>query len=388
MSIDTKLDGSPGQIRDCSRWLRSQLAVGVDDCATQMHHARGDAEWGWGGDAGPAFQARMESARKKADDLRTDIERAAGSFDAYANDLESAMAGMERARSIAAQAGLQLAGLSILDPGPAPVVEALPADRPATAQDVSRYNDGVSALNAHNTRVQAYNAAAEEADRSRRIMDAARAIGKNVWDDIRGKAVLQAADLVNGAVVGGLAATQASILNKQAKALLAESKLAAEHYMKAPGGSAEARALNAEAYRKFLDADEFTRRAGTVGRRVGGKVPVVGLAITAAGIGYDIHQGKPAGKAIISGVGGALAAAGTGAVVGTMIGGPLGTVVGAGAGLVVGLVVGGGLDWGYDQLPQGVKSGIEDGIKEVGNAVGDAGEAVGEGAKRIWNSIF
>jgi hypothetical protein len=189
-------------------------------------------------------------------------------------------------------------------------------------------------------------------------------------------------------VVGGLAATHTSILNKQAAALMDESKLAAERYLKAPGGSVEARRLNAEAYKKFLDADEYTRRASSAGRRIGSKIPIVGIGITAAGIGYDIHQGKPAGKAIISGVGGALAAAGTGAVVGTMIGGPVGTVVGAGAGLVVGLVVSGGLDWGYDQLPDGVKNGIEDGFKEVGSAIGDAGEAVGDGAKKVWNSIF
>jgi hypothetical protein len=67
-----------------------------------------------------------------------------------------------------------------------------------------------------------------------------------------------------------------------------------------------------------------------------------------------------------------------------MIGGPVGTVVGAGAGLVVGLVAGGALDWGYDQLPEGTKAAIEEGFSTVGDAIGDAGE----GAKKVWNSIF
>jgi hypothetical protein len=388
MPIDTEIGGKPADIRACAQWLRGQLATGVDQCVTDLHHSRDEAAWEWRGDAGLAFHSRMDGASRKADSLRGDIEQAANSFDVYADDLHTAQTGMERARKIATDTGLQLAGYTILDPGPSPVVQALPSGRSATPEAVAAYSDGLAALNVHNRKVDAYNLAAEEADRSRGIMEAARAIGKNMWDDLRGKAALQAADLVNGAVIGGLAATQASILHKQARALMDESKLAAERYMKAPGGSAEARALNADAYKKFLEADKYARRAQSVGQRVGSKIPVIGIGITAAGIGYDIHQGKPAGKAVISGVGGALAAAGTGAVVGTMIGGPVGTVVGAGAGLVVGLVVSGSLDWGYDQLPQGVKDSIENGIEEVGNVVGDAGEAVGDGAKKVWNAIF
>jgi hypothetical protein len=111
-------------------------------------------------------------------------------------------------------------------------------------------------------------------------------------------------------------------------------------------------------------------------------------AITAGSIGYDVHQGKPAGKAIISGVGGALAAAGTGALIGTAIGGPVGTVIGAGPGLVVGAITSGALDWGYDQLPQSWQSSIESGVSAVGRGVKDVGSAIGEGAKDVWNSIF
>jgi hypothetical protein len=199
----------------------------------------------------------------------------------------------------------------------------------------------------------------------------------------------ESADLVNGAVVGGLAAKHTSILRAQSVALMDDSKLNAERYLRAPGGSADARALNNQAYRKFLEADEWARKSDSVGRRVGSRIPVVGLAITAAGIGYDIHQGKPVGKAVVSGIGGALAAAGTGALIGSAIPVPVvGTVVGAAVGLGVGLVASGALDWGYDQLPQGVKDGIEGGLKEAGGAVADVGGAVGDGAKKVWDSIF
>ncbi len=219
-------------------------------------------------------------------------------------------------------------------------------------------------------------------------MDAAKEIGKNTWNDITGKAPLQAADFVNGAVVGGLAARHVSILKQQASRLMDESKLAAQRYRRSTGGSADARFQNARAYEKFLEADEVTRRAGSIGRRISSKIPIIGLGITAAGIGYDISQGKPAGKAIISGGGGALAAAGTGALIGTAVGGPIGTAVGAGVGLAVGVVTSGVIDWGYDQLPQGVRDGIENGVKAAGNAIGDAGKAIGSGAKKVWDSIF
>jgi hypothetical protein len=356
MPIDTRIDGDPASIRASADWLGKALATGIDRSVTDLFAARDGAEAGWQGDAGPAFRGRMDNAARKGDTLRADVERVARSFQAYADDLTTAQAGMERARGIAREAGLALAGTTILDPGP-----GLTPDQ-----------------------VTAYVSAQAEADRARGIVDAAKAIGQNVWDDVRGKALLNAGDFVNAGVVGGLAAKHTSILKAQAGALLDESKLAAERYLKAPGGSPDAKRLNLESYKKFMDADQVARRADQVGRRVGGKLPVIGLAITAAGIGYDIHQGKPAGKAIISGVGGALAAAGTGAAVGTMIGGPVGTVVGAGAGLVVGLVAGGALDWGYDQLPEGTKAAIEEGFSTVGDAIGDAGE----GAKKVWNSIF
>jgi hypothetical protein len=378
MPIDTRIDGDPASIRASADWLRNRLAVQVDHCVDELFGARDDADAGWRGDAGPAFSSRMDAAARTSDTLRADAERVAQSFNTYADDLSTAQAGMERARGIARDAGLQLSGTTILDPGPAPAVTAWPADRAPTPAMVE----------AHNAKVAAYVSAQQEANRAGGIIDAARSIGQNVWDDIRGKAALNAADFVNGAVVGGLAAKHTSILKGQADELMKESRVAAERYLRAPGGSAEARRLNMESYRKFLDADEYTRRAGAVGRRVGSKLPIVGIAITAAGIGYDIHQGKPVGKAVVSGVGGALAAAGTGALVGTAIGGPVGTVVGAGAGLVVGLVVSGGLDWGYDQLPDGAKAAIEGGIKEAGDAIGDAGEAIGDGAKKVWDSIF
>lgn len=389
MTINIKIEGDPESIRSTGRWLRNNLSSGVHDCVTQIYKTRDNSEWTWQGEAGSEFRNKMNTGGKKADELALDADRAGRSVEVFADDLQTAQAGMARAREIASSAGLQINGDEIAEPGPAPTApQALPLDGSASPDAVRAYNDAVTAQQAHALKVQAYNQAAEEANRARGIVDGAKEIGRNIWGDITGKAPLHAADFVKGAVLGGLAASHVSVLKQQASRLMAESDLAAQRYLRSPGGSPEARFQNAQAYRKFLEADEAMRRAGSVGRRIASKLPIIGLGITAAGIGYDISQGKPAGKAIISGVGGALAAAGAGAAIGTAIGGPVGTVVGAVGGLAVGVVTSGVIDWGYDQLPQGVRDGIENGVETVGNAIGDAGEAVGSGAKKVWDSIF
>jgi hypothetical protein len=237
--------------------------------------------------------------------------------------------------------------------------------------------------------MDAYLLAERQANGYRSALDAAKAIVRNMGDDLYGKAYLQVGDMVNGAVIGGLVAKHRSILKAQSAALLDDSKRLAEHYLKTPGGTAESRYLIGASWQKYLDADELARRAPQAGRRIAGKIPVVGLAITAAGIGYDIHQGKPAGKAVISGVGGAAAAMVAGAAIGTMIPLPVaGTVIGAIGGLAFGLATSGALDYAYDGLPQGVKDSIENGFSAAGDAIGDIGGSIGGGARKAWDAIF
>ncbi|RZU51601.1 hypothetical protein EV385_3432 [Krasilnikovia cinnamomea] len=384
MPIDTRIDGDPASIRATATWLRGRLAASLDQSVDDLFAARDQGDGAWRGDAGPAFTARMDSAGRKSDALRGDVERVAQGFNRYADDLATAQAGMERARGIARDAGLQLAGDVIMDPGPAPALTALPTDRAPTPEMVQAHNSSVTAYNAHQDKVAAYAQAQDEAKRSSAAWDAAKGIYKNMADDVRTKPLLVAADVVNGAVVGGLAQKHVSILRKQADAFMEESKTATQRYLNARGGSPEALRYNQDAYQRYLDADKYTRRADSVARRVGSKIPIVGLGITAAGIGYDVHQGKPVGKAVISGVGGALAAAGTGALIGTAFGGPVGTVAGAVIGAGVGIVTSGALDYAYDELPEGTKAAIEDGFA----AIGDAGAAIGDGAKKVWDSIF
>jgi hypothetical protein len=385
--IDTHLEGDPGSIRAAADWLSKCLSTGVDQSVTDLFALRDQAESGWHGDAGPEFLQKMDGAGRDANNLRADADRAAQAFNAYADDLTTAQAGMERARDIARQGGLQLAGDVILDPGAGPLQPA-PLEAGVTADRVEAYNAQMTAYNDHLAKIGAYAQADGQQKWARGIIDFAENTFKNAASDLTGKYPIQIADFVNDGVIGGGAALHTSILKKQAEALTQGSEVAVERYLKAPGGSAEAKALNLESYEKYLEADKVERQAERIGRNVEGKIPVVGLALTAVDVGYDIHDGKPVGKAIISGMGGAWAAAEAGAVAGTFIGGPVGTVAGAVIGIGVGLLASGALDAAYDELPQGARDAIEGGFNAVGHGIPNAGEAVGDTAKKVWDSIF
>jgi hypothetical protein len=294
---------------------------------------------------------------------------------------------MERAREIARGGGLKLAGDTILDPATGPT-RPTSLTTTATADQVQAYNAQLTAYEDHQIKVAAYAQAETQAKWARGILDVAKETLSNAADDLVGKWPIQLADFVNDGAIAGTTALHTSILKKQGEFLRGESDTALDRYLKTPGGTPESQALNLESYKKFLAADKVELEAENVSRSVEGKLPVVGLALTAVDVGWDIHEGKPVAKAVISGVGGAWAAMEAGAVAGTFIGGPVGTVAGAVIGIGVGLVVSGGLDALYDQIPEGTQKAIEGGFDAIGHGVGDAGEAVGHTASKVWHSIF
>jgi hypothetical protein len=172
------------------------------------------------------------------------------------------------------------------------------------------------------------------------------------------KPAIVAADFATDGVVGALAKLHVGILEKQAEALKEESETALERYLKTHGGTAEAKALNLASYEKYMESDSWARRALSLDNKVEARLPVVGLAITAVDIGYDIHTGKPVGKAIVSGAIGFWAATEAGAAIGTAIPVPVvGTVVGAVAGATVGLLASGAADALYDSSVAAAQAG-------------------------------
>ncbi|WP_030443097.1 hypothetical protein [Actinoplanes subtropicus] len=387
MPIDTHIEGDPSSIRGSADWLGKSLATAVDQSVTDLFAVRDQAETGWRGDAGPAFHSKMDTGGRDADKLRADVDKVSGAFHSYADDLTTAQTGMERARDIARQGGLTLQGDTIVDPGAGPSLPTQPAAA-ATADQVNAYNAQVTAYNDHQAKLTAFAEAEAQANASRSVINFAKDTLSNVLGDLTSKPLIVAADFANDGIVGALAEKHVSILKAQAEALRGESESLVAHYLKTAGGTAESKALNLASWDKFLEADQVERSALRIGSKFEARLPVIGLALTAVDIGYDIHTGKPVGKAVISGVGGALAAAGTGMVIGTMVAGPVGTVAGAVIGAGVGMLTSGALDAAYDRLAPGTKAAIEGGFNAIGHGVEDAGEAVGHTASKVWHSIF
>lgn len=387
MAVDTHIDGDPASVRASADWLGKSLSPAVDQSVTDLFAVRDQAERGWQGDAGPAFHAKMDAGGRNADKLRGDVDTVAGAFHSYADDLTTAQNGMERARDIARQGDLTLQGDIIVDPGAGPSLPTQPAAT-ATAEQMTSYYAQVTTYNDHQAKLTAYAQAETQANSARSVINFAKDTLSNVLGDLTSKPLIVAADFANDGIIGALAEKHVSILKAQANALKDESESLIAHYLKAAGGTAESKALNLAAWDKFLEADKVERGALRIGSKFEARLPIVGLALTAVDVGYDIHTGKPVGKAVVSGVGGALAAAGTGAAIGTMVGGPVGTVAGAVIGAGVGMLTSGALDAAYDRLPAGTQAAIEGGFDAIGHGVGDAGEAVGDNARKAWNSIF
>lgn len=364
MPIDTRVPGDPGAVRTAAAWLRDGLHTAVAAAADEAHRTRRDSEGVWSGGAGDAFRTRLGTAVGPADALGEDALGSARALERWAADLDSARAAMERARTLAVEAGLAVSGDVIEEPGLAPVAPA--GTDPARAS---------AAADVHAGRVTAWNAAVQQADEAHRILRAGGEVLRSYANEVVGKWHLNATDFANG-VVGGLATQRRDALLARSAMLAAAAERARALYLSSPGGSAVARRAGEIEFVTGNRAAALAREAdgwiGTVVRRA----PGIGVAITAAGIGYDISQGKPPGKAIASGIVSGVAAFGAGALLaGAVVGAPV-WVAAAGA-VAVGVGVGMAVDWAYDEwVPQDVRDGIDNGIAAVGEGVGDAWDAV------------
>lgn len=201
------------------------------------------------------------------------------------------------------------------------------------------------------------------------------------WD----KKYFTAADAAQ--VAGGeLIALQRGILRGGAEALRAQAAIDEARYL-LDGLDPESRAFyESQRYQNTTRAMELDARAARYGSRVLRTLPVVGWGITAAGIGYDVHSGKPPGKAIVTG----LAGAGGAALAVAVASGPLGWgVIGVvAAGVGAGILVGYGAEKLWDALPDNVTDAIDDGFEVVGGAISDTAGDLKDGAEKVWDSIF
>ncbi|HYS39941.1 MAG TPA: hypothetical protein VEO01_30375 [Pseudonocardiaceae bacterium] len=398
MPINTRIAGSPTSIRSTATWLRSRLQTGVHDCGSQVYKARTDAEGGWQGHASSGFQTKMGDGGKVIDGLHSDVGTLSQSFDQYADGLHTAQAGMQRARDIALRGGLTVNGDTIEDPGSAPTApQSLPTDGSTTPQQVRQYNSAMQAVQDHQLKVAAFNQAKDEADRANGVVDNATRVAEKVWEDLSGKKYIHATEFTNG-FGGHLIKIQKNTLKAEAESLRSDAAKFEDNYLNSPGGSDQAKLNEELRFNNMMKASAVDGEVSDLAR-IGGKVPVVGLAISAAGVGWDIAHGKPAGKAIFSGALGTAAAFGAEAGVASMVEGA-GAIVAAatpiGAAIMVGVGVGVLADYAWDHwVPGDVKNKIDDGLKVAGHAVvsvaKSAGHDIASAAKSVGNflgSIF
>ncbi|TMS54646.1 hypothetical protein [Mycobacterium sp. DBP42] len=287
------------------------------------------------------------------------INEGALAIDAFGLELQRAQSEMETVRNNAMSAGLTVDGAIIQDAAE----EAL---------------------------IDAYNSAFHAAEAARTMEKLGADTLKNAWTDLRTKWFFVVADLINGGAAA-LVDINVSTMLKQSNFFAEESAKSLSRARSATPGTPAAtiyrdiddgKALARQADDIATKAEATKANAGRVGLKVGG-------ALAAAGVVYDIANGKDVDQAIVSGAAGfgasILAGAGAGAIIGTAIPIPgVGTVGGALVGATVGIFTSGAVDSLYQN---GIGS-LGDAITDGATAVADTGKAIGGLAKGAWDAIF
>lgn len=403
MPVDTKIEGNPESLRGAANWLRGSLKSAIKGATDKVYGARNDAEGGLRGEAADALHAKLATGGKQADDFEQTIAQAAQQADAAADVMQQVQQDMQRIRTEASNAGLQITGEVIQDPGPGPSAPGpAPTGDAAVPDAVNQHNAAVQAQQVHQAKVAAFNKARTDSEDVHRKWAQQVQQRREEWNNTKNKTKFTVAGF---GVTGGVEATKAahtSILKKDYKALemrAAQSEAHAREMIKAGPKGMDAKAVydNIDSAKTDRAAAEKIKteglsKAGKVASRVSN---VGGGVLAAGGVAYDIANGKPVTQAVTSGAAGFGASVAAGAGIGTFVGGPVGTALGAVGGAAVGAFTSGAVDSMFKNGVGDVGTAVADGAKAVGDtgaAVGslakDAGEGIASGVKDVWNSVF
>lgn len=371
MPIDTTVEGDPNSIHTAATWLRTRFQPALHYCGSQVFRASTDAESGWQGNAGIGFQVSMARGGRAIDALYADGGTLGTALDDYADGLHTAQAGMARAREIAQHAGLTLTSNTIEDPGSAPAVlpSALGAD--------------------HLRQVQAFTEAQDEASRATAIHVRATNALQETLRDLLDHRYEYAADFIDG-VAGSMIELQGHVLRDQASHLRAQADQFERNYLHSPAGSDAAR-LNEQLRNKAaLGAEDATSADEGLMARIAGRIPGIGMAIAAGGVGWDIAHGTPPTRTIVTGTVSTGAAMATEAfafsqletvavaVPGLSLLGPVA------AGIAAGLAAGALADFAWNQWNQRAPKGTDQAIEECLTLTGH--DFIG-GAQSAWHAL-
>jgi len=401
VSLNIEVKADVAGLRALAAWFGTGSEA-IHAAGTAAIRARTNAELDWHGSSGEAFQGVMSRAGTGIDDVSTDMASAKNAVSVFADDMATVESRMRQARDVASAAGLQVTKTEIKEPGQGPAAPTpLPAGGSATPAQQEAFTAAQAAVADHQAKVNAYHQAAEIVADARTKQNAALDLLSKFGREQLNKAPFTFADISTGLAAEVLRRT--SKFRAQAAAYGRYADRALRIAMSKPVPSAAftqaamlhakfitnqskylddaVRSLPAKSLDKLPDwakkglirnVDDFAFKGGSAAARVGkavlGKIPLVGIPITAASTTADIMQGKNPVQSVASGVSGLAA----GAAVGAAIGGPLGLVVGAGVGAGVSFIVD---EWGDE---------IAKGVGEAGKAVGNA---VAEGAKKVGKFV-
>lgn len=385
----------------------------VHGAGSTVISVRSESETAWGGGSGAAFRDAMSATGSGVDDFAGQLGDARTVVSVFADDMATVKSRMDQARQIAAAGELAVTDTEIAEPGEAPPApQPLPTDGSATPEQQSAHTSAQAAVDAYNAKVSAYNEASQIVNDARGTQSAAlHHLAKFSTDQLQ-KAPFTIADVSNGLAAQAIKRTSkfrtlaASYGRYAERALQVAMRNSVDDAAFATAARLNAQFASRQSYlldealktapARLVDklpqwaktsvtrnVDDFVFKGGSTAARVGkavfGKIPVVGIGITAASTITDIASGKDPTKAIVSGVSGLAA----GAAVGGVIGGPVGVVAGA--------VIGAGVSYAVDEWGDEIAGFAADGAEAVADGAQAAGEAVVDGvesAGKFVGSLF
>lgn len=311
MSLNTQIVGDPQGCREYGGWLR-ELGDGALDTRDLLAQVSAQSDFCWGGHVGELFRLQMDDGKRDASVLYDVISRVGDAVNGFADDLATAIASMNEARTVACHGGCQLTPVTI-EPPPVPehMTSIMVSDR---VQDIVHQSD---AGEAYQTQLAAY----QDADR---IVSRARAQEREAHDTLaRGigarqheleeiRRVSRFLPLVDVAV-GGPASTfaQASSWTRLAQRYQDHADQARRIW----DDPFRSQAARTAALNEFLLNQGRAAQAGRAAEainpsrmlptpRAGGAVlrslPAAGVLGAGAGIALDLAAGEPPEQAIVS----------------------------------------------------------------------------------------